>query len=134
MGGCRVCAERLGVRKFSLYNHVSGIGDLRRELAPVGLRELDRSLSHAAVGKKGVLALAEAYRSFVKERPGLYKATVESHRFHAPEDPELRAAEGEALEPVLAVLDSLGVRGEGPQDAATVKTKNRNYERRDVHD
>ena len=44
-------AERLGIRKPSLYNHVAGIGDLRRELALVGLRELGRSLSRAAAGK-----------------------------------------------------------------------------------
>src|SRR5215213_11522535 len=57
-------AERLGIRKPSLYNHVAGIGDLRRELALVGLRELGRSLSRAAAGKagdEGLFALAYAY-------------------------------------------------------------------------
>ena len=114
-------AERLGVRKPSLYNHVSGIGDLRRELALAGLRELGRSLSRAAVGKggeEGLLALAEAYRLFVKERPGLYGATVRSYRLYAADDPGLGAAAGEALEPVLAVLDSLGVREEEAIHAA----------------
>ncbi len=114
-------AERLGVRKPSLYNHVSGIGDLRRELALAGLRELGRSLSRAAVGRggeEGLFALAEAYRSFVKERPGLYEATVRSYRLYAPDDPGLGAAEGETLEPVLAVLDSLGVRDEEAIHAA----------------
>ncbi|MGH3148976.1 MAG: TetR-like C-terminal domain-containing protein [Rubrobacter sp.] len=108
-------ASRLGVRKPSLYNHVAGIGDLKRELSLVGLRELGRSLSRAAAGKagdEGLLALAEAYRSFVKDRPGLYEATVRSYRLSDPDDPELGAAEREALEPVLAVLASCGVSGE----------------------
>lgn len=108
-------AERLGVRKPSLYNHVTGIPDLRRELTLVGLRELGRSLSRAAVGKagdEGILAIAEAYRAFVKLRPGLYEATVRSYRHSHPGDPELAVAEGEAMEPVLAVLASCGVRGE----------------------
>lgn len=108
-------AERLGVRKPSLYNHVGGIGDLRRELALVGIRELGRRLSRAAVGKAGddgLFALAEAYRAFVKERPGLYEATVRSYRLSDPDDPEFGATEGEALGPVLAVLASCGVRGE----------------------
>ena len=107
-------AERLGVRKPSLYNHVAGLGGLRRELALMGLRELGRSLSRAAAGKageEGLFALAEAYRRFVEERPGLYEATVRSYRLYDPEDPDLEAAEGEALEPVLAVLASCGVRG-----------------------
>lgn len=107
-------AGRLGIRKPSLYNHVAGIGDLRRELALVGLRELGRSLSRAAAGKagdEGLFALAEAYRNFVKRRPGLYQATVRSYRLSDPDDPEFAAAEGEALEPVLAVLASCDIRG-----------------------
>lgn len=105
-------AEHLGVRKPSLYNHVAGIGDLRRELSLVGLRELGWSLSRAAVGKsgeEGLFALAKAYRNFVKDRPGLYAATVRSSRLYAPDDPELGAAEEEALEPVLAVLASCDI-------------------------
>jgi AcrR family transcriptional regulator len=106
-------AGRLGVRKPSLYNHLAGIEDLRRELALAGLQELGRSLSRAAAGKAGgdgLFALAEAYRSFVKQRPGLYEATIRSYRLSYPDDVELGAAEGEALEPVLAVLASCGIR------------------------
>ena len=106
-------AERLGIRKPSLYNHVAGIGDLRRELALAGLRELGLSLSRAAVGKageEGLFALAEAYRTFVKQRLGLYEATVRSYRLSDPDNADLAAAEEEAMEPVLAVLASCGVR------------------------
>lgn len=108
-------AERLGVRKPSLYNHVAGLSGLRHELALLGLRQLGQSLSRAAVGKageEGLLALAEDYRAFVKERPGLYEATVRSYRFSDPEDSELGEAEEEALRPVLSVLVSCGVHGE----------------------
>ena len=114
-------AERLGVRKPSLYNHVAGLEDLKRELALLGLRELGRRLSRAAVGKageEGIFAIAEAYRQFVKDRPGLYAATVRSYRLFAPEDPELAAAEEEGFEPVLAVLGSHGIRGEEAIHAA----------------
>ena len=108
-------AGRLGVRKPSLYNHIAGVGDLRRGLALVGIRELGRRLSRAAAGKagdEGLFALAEAYRLFVKQRPGLYEATVRSYRLYEPGDPELGAAEAETLGTVLAVLASCGVRGE----------------------
>jgi AcrR family transcriptional regulator len=108
-------AGRLGVRKPSLYNHISGNEDLRRELALMGLRELGRRLSRATAGRageEGLFALAEAYRRFVQERPGLYEATVRSYRYSDPDDPEFREAEGEALETVFAVLTSCGVGGE----------------------
>jgi AcrR family transcriptional regulator len=114
-------AERLGVRKPSLYNHVAGLEGVRRELVLLGLRELGRALSHASVGVSGeaaIFALGQAYRVFVKEHPGLYGATVRSYRVYAPEDPELRAAEGEALETVLTVLASCGIRDEGAVHAA----------------
>jgi AcrR family transcriptional regulator len=108
-------AGRLGVRKPSLYNHIAGVGDLRRGLALVGIRELGRRLSRAAAGKagdEGLLAIAEAYRLFVKQRPGLYEATVRSYRLYDPDDPELGAAEAETMGTVLAVLASCGIRGE----------------------
>ena len=108
-------AERLGVRKPSLYNHVAGLSGLRRELALLGLQELGWRLSRAATGKagdEGLFALAGAYRAFVRERPGLYEATLRSYRLSAPGDPDFSAAEKEALEPVLAVLDSCGIHGE----------------------
>lgn len=114
-------AERLGVRTPSLYNHVAGLEGLKRELALMGLRELGRRLSRAAVGKAGelgIFAIAEAYRQFAKERPGLYAATVRSYRLFAPEDPELAAAEEEGFEPVLTVLGSHGIRGEEAIHAA----------------
>ncbi len=96
-------AERLGVRKPSLYNHIAGLDGIRRELVLKGLRELGRVLSSASSGEDGeagIFALAEAYRSFIKEHPGLYAATVMSYRIYAPDDHELGAAEGEALQTV----------------------------------
>lgn len=114
-------AERLGVRKPSLYNHVAGLEGIRRELVLMGLRELGRALSHASVGVSGeaaIFAIGQAYRVFVKEHPGLYGATVRSYRVYAPGDPELGAAEGEALETVLTVLASCGIRDEEAVHAA----------------
>ena len=114
-------ASRLGVRTPSLYNHVAGLEGLRRELALLGTRELGRRLGRVAVGKttdEATFAIGQAYRDFVKERPGLYAATVRSYRISAPEDPELAAAEGEALEVVLAVLASYGLSGEESVHAA----------------
>ena len=114
-------ASRLGVRTPSLYNHVAGLEGLRRELALLGTREMGRRLGRAAVGKttdEATFAMAQAYRDFVKERPGLYAATVRSYRLSAPEDPELAAAEGEALEVLLAVLASDGLSSEEAAHAA----------------
>ena len=114
-------ASELGIRTPSLYNYVAGLEGLRRELALLGVRELGQKLSRAAAGKaadEGVFGLAQAYRRFVKERPGLYAATVRSYRLSHPDDPKLAQAEEQAFEPVFAVLASYGLSGEEAVHAA----------------
>ncbi len=105
-------AERLGVRTPSLYNHVAGLPGVSRDLALLGLRELSARLGRAAIGKSGdeaVLAMADAYRSFVREHPGVYAATVRSPRLIDPHDRELQAAEAQLMAIVLAVLAAYGL-------------------------
>jgi AcrR family transcriptional regulator len=116
-------AARLGIRTPSLYNHVAGLEGLRRELAVHGTRELTRALGRSAVGKSGdaaVEAMSAAYRTFVRERPGLYAATVRSAEptVAAGEDPELRVAQGESVAVVLDVLSGYGFKGDDALHAA----------------
>lgn len=114
-------ASRLSVRTPSLYNHVAGLTGVRRELTLLGLRELGRRIGRAAIGRatdEAVVAIAEAYRRFVKERPGLYAATLRSYRLSDPADSDLQAADRETLGVVLAVLASYGLRGEEAVHAA----------------
>src|SRR5690606_31675869 len=46
-------SRKLSIRPPSLYNHVDGLGDLRKKLAVYGLRQLHDALSRAAVGRSG---------------------------------------------------------------------------------
>ncbi|HUY99412.1 MAG TPA: TetR-like C-terminal domain-containing protein [Thermomicrobiaceae bacterium] len=98
-------AARLGVRAPSLYNHIEGQEELHRELALFGLRELGGRLGHAAIGKAGdaaLLAIGEAYRTFARERPGLYLATL---RAPGPGEPALQEAGEEVIEVLRIVLE-----------------------------
>jgi AcrR family transcriptional regulator len=102
-------AKKLRVRPPSLYNHVGGLEDLRRELKMLALRDLNTALSHATIGKSrddAVRGLAAAYRAFVKRHPGTYAATMVA----APKnDPALDAAAGQIVETCLAVLSGYGL-------------------------
>ena len=105
-------AAHLGIRPPSLYNHIDGQEGLRHELALFGVRELGRRLGRAVMGKSGdaaLLAIADAYRTFAHEHPGLYAAT---QRAPDPDDPALVAAASEVLDAVLAVMDSYGLEGD----------------------
>ena len=98
-------AEQLGVRTPSLYNHIAGLDGLRRELALLGTRALTTIMGKAVMGKardEAIMALALAYRAFVKEHPGLYSATIRSSAFTT--DSELQTAQQEGVEVVLRVL------------------------------
>jgi AcrR family transcriptional regulator len=104
-------AAHLGVRTPSLYNHVNGLEGLRRDLALLGVRELNARLSRAAVGKAGdaaIAAFADAYRAFAHAHPGLYAAT---QRAPGPDDNELHAAADEVVATIVAVLAAYGLEG-----------------------
>ena len=72
-------AARFGVRQPSLYKHVAGLAELRRDISVLAGRELHAELTHAAVGRSGADALhamADAYRTYAKKHPGRYAASV----------------------------------------------------------
>ncbi len=105
-------AGKLGIRPPSLYNHVSGMEDLRRELALLGLGELTERLGQAAIGRANeevIVALAEAYRAYARERPSLYAASL---RAPDPEDPDWRAAGERVVRIVLAAFAGFGLHDE----------------------
>jgi Transcriptional regulator len=107
-------AERLGVRSPSLYKHITGLEGLHQGIALWGARELGRRMSRAAVGKSGdeaIRAIAQAYREFVKDHPGVYPMLVRAPDQSAP---ALEAASAEILATIQAVLSAYGL---GERDA-----------------
>jgi AcrR family transcriptional regulator len=102
-------AAKLRIRSPSLYNHVGGLEELRRELKLLALRELAAALSRATIGKSrddAVRGLADAYRSFVKQHPGIYAATMVAA---VRGDAELNAASDQIVETCLAVVHGYGL-------------------------
>ncbi|MGE5373687.1 MAG: TetR/AcrR family transcriptional regulator [Bacteroidota bacterium] len=114
-------AEELGIRTPSLYNHVDGLPGLQRDLAVLNARMLADSMSEAAIGKSGSIAfteVAQAFRNYVKDNPGLYLATLQASGTQAQPDPNLVVEEERALKIGLAIMASLGLQGEDAVHAA----------------
>ncbi|WP_241249136.1 TetR/AcrR family transcriptional regulator [Rhodococcus sp. X156] len=102
-------AATLSVRQSALYNHVSGVSDVLRGLSLHARSILAADLRNAAVGlarDDAVRALAEAWRRFVQEHPGLYAAT---DRYPTAPDAELSAAAGEVVTAISQVLAGYGL-------------------------
>ncbi|MBP7688200.1 MAG: WHG domain-containing protein [Thermoflexales bacterium] len=107
-------AKDLEVQTPSLYNHIDGLPGLYRALALRSTRELGEVMGNAAIGKSGVgavLALAEAYRAYVKDHTGLYMTGVRSAGLQTPIDAELQTAQERVVQIALAVVASFGLQG-----------------------
>src|SRR6478752_3692629 len=105
-------AARFGVRQPSLYKHVAGLVELRRDVSVLADRELGDELSAAAVGKSGsdaVHSMADAYRTFAKKHPGRYAAGVKAP---PPGDTEYEQVAEAILRTVAAVLAGFGLDGD----------------------
>ncbi|WP_010630570.1 TetR/AcrR family transcriptional regulator [Sporolactobacillus vineae] len=72
-------AKALKIKTPSLYNHISGLKDLRKELALDALKQLNYEVTQSAVGRSGdgaLKAIGFAFIHFMRENPGLYAATL----------------------------------------------------------
>ncbi|HJT56024.1 MAG TPA: TetR-like C-terminal domain-containing protein [Ktedonobacteraceae bacterium] len=106
-------AAQLDVRSPTLYHYIEdGLAGVRRELALLGTQEMIHRLGRAVMGKAGdeaVIALANAYRGFANEHPGLYAATVQPA---GPTDAALVAAQSELVEIVVRALSAYHLVGD----------------------
>lgn len=99
----KAVAERLGVRPPSLYSHVGGLEELRREVGLRALGALAEVCRSAAMGRSddhALRAIAQDYRRFALAHPGTYALTQLAH----PEDAAWREASDRVLEPIIAAL------------------------------
>lgn len=108
-------AEKLGIRTPSLYNHIDGLHGLMQELSILNARNLADRLSDVAIGQSGrglVLSVMQAYRSYIKDFPGLYLSTLRVSGMQEEVDPKLEREEARSLKVALAVMASFGLQGE----------------------
>lgn len=97
-------AAKLDVRVPSLYNHVTGLDDIRRGVTVLALERMAAVLREAAIGRSGddaIRAIAQAYRAFAHEHSGWYAAITASGSYR---DSEAAAAGDASVTVVVAVL------------------------------
>ena len=108
-------ADELGVRTPSLYNHIDGLPGLMRELSILNAHNLAERLNEAAIGQSGpalAMSVMQAYRSYIKEYPGLYLATLRASGMQDEASPVLEQEEARAVKVGMAVMTSFGLQGE----------------------
>ncbi|WP_018756456.1 TetR/AcrR family transcriptional regulator [Paenibacillus terrigena] len=106
-------AQKLNIRPPSLYNHIDGLQELRKQMAIYGLHELYAALLEANASVKeldqGLHAIGEAYVDFARRHPGLYEATFQAPD---PSDPEVERAGTDIVMFAVHFLRSYGLEGD----------------------
>ena len=97
-------SAKFSVKPPSLYNHIDSHEALQQAITLRGIKSITLVIQKAAMGRAGydaLKAVAIAYREFAKSQPGLYEMTVRSHE---GQDPELAAAQREAVDAFTRIL------------------------------
>lgn len=97
-------AKALGIRTPSLYNHISGLNELRTELKRYAFQQLKDRIVTATVGRSGrqaLRALGLAYIQFMNDRPGLFEAALNPV---GQTDPAIQKETSAILDIILRIL------------------------------
>ncbi|MDD9270679.1 TetR/AcrR family transcriptional regulator [Paenibacillus sp. GCM10023248] len=102
-------AAKLNVKTPSLYNHIKGLPDLRKQLSRRGLLLIKAAMVEAVIGKaedSALLAAGFAYVNFARKHPGLYEAISMLPDY---EDSELKEAGQDVVLFLLRILEPYGL-------------------------
>lgn len=84
----KLLANQLNIKPPSLYNHIKGLDDLRKEVMIYGWKQLEERVIEAAVCVTGYDALEAMGRTFYKyatENPGIFNAMLWYNKFQSDE-------------------------------------------------
>lgn len=84
----KLLANQLNIKPPSLYNHIKGLDDLRKEVMIFGWKQLEERVIEAAICVTGYDALEAMGRTFYKyatENPGIFNAMLWYNKFQSDE-------------------------------------------------
>lgn len=81
-------ADDLGIQTPSLYNHISGLEDLRKQLMIYGWKQMEEKIIQAVIGVSGydaLRAIGYAFYDYATENPGVFSAMLWYNKFQDEE-------------------------------------------------
>ena len=84
----KTLAESLSIQPPSLYNHIRGLDDLRRELMIYGWKQVEERMLEAAAGADGYAAweaVCRAFYQYATENPGVFSAMLWYNKYQDKE-------------------------------------------------
>ncbi|WP_196600203.1 TetR-like C-terminal domain-containing protein [Pectinatus frisingensis] len=101
-------AEKLNIKKQSLYNHIKNLAHLKCELIIYANAQLRQHLIQAVIGKareEAILGAAESYRNFAHDHPGQYQAII-SLSWEFKDDEKFQASTHALMEILFKILSA----------------------------
>ena len=105
----KVLANDLNIQPPSLYNHISGLDDLKEELMIYGWRQMEEQIMEAVAGISGYDAIEVICRTFLEyatTNPGVFNAMLWYNKF---ENDETNSATKKLFSVVFKVFSSLNI-------------------------
>lgn len=80
----KILADDLGVKSPSLYNHISGLDDLKKQLMIYGWKQMEKRIIQSVAGVSGydaVRAMCYAFYEYATENPGVFNVMLWYNKF-----------------------------------------------------
>lgn len=105
----KMLAEQLGVKSPSLYNHIEGIDDLKKQLMIYGWTQMEQRIIQSTIAVSGydaVKAMCYAFYHYAAENPGVFHIMLWYNKF---QDDETEKATAQLLTVIFKTTKSLNL-------------------------
>ena len=105
----KMLAESLGVKSPSLYNHIEGLDDLKKQLMLYGWSQAEEQILHSVIGLSGydaVKAMCFAFYDYALKNPGVFDVMLWYNKF---QDDETEQATSGLLTVIFKITKSLNI-------------------------
>ena len=105
----KMLAENLGIKSPSLYNHIEGIDDLKKQLMIYGWKQAEQRITLAVIGVSGydaIRAMFYAFYDYVIENPGVFNVMFWYNKFQSE---EMEMATAQLLTIIFKITSSLNI-------------------------
>ena len=105
----KTLAESLSIQPPSLYNHIRGLDDLRRELMIYGWKQVEERMLEAVAGADGYAAweaVCRAFYQYATENPGVFSAMLWYNKY---QDKETQGVTEKLFSICSAITSSLNI-------------------------
>ncbi len=104
----KALAAELGVQSPSLYNHVDGLDDLKRQMMLYGWKEAEEQVVQAVIGLTGydaVRAMCYAFHEYASKNKGVFSAMLWFNQYEDKQAQETTARMFSVFSKIAGALD-----------------------------